>query len=138
MLRKQVLAACIAAAAFGTMAAQVASEAAPAATSNVQRRVLLTQDLQIPNYQTVFVEVTIPAGGREGRHTHPGSAVVHVQEGQLTLDMAGAQSKTYMPGETFFIESGKVHEGINNGTSRVRALASFVVEKGKPLASQAE
>jgi quercetin dioxygenase-like cupin family protein len=120
------------------IAAQVASEAAPAATSNVQRRVLLTQDLQIPNYQTVFVEVTIPAGGREGRHTHPGSAVVHVQEGQLTLDLAGAQSKTYMPGETFFIESGKVHEGINNGTGRVRALASFVVEKGKPLASQAE
>lgn len=134
MLRKQALAACIAAAAFG-IGAQVASEAAPAATSNVQRRVLLTQDLQIPNYQTVFVEVTIPAGGREGRHTHPGSTVVHVQEGQLTLDLEGAQSKTYMPGETFYIESGKVHEGINNGTSRVRALASFVVEKGKPLAS---
>ena len=138
MLRKQALAACIVAAAFGTIAAQVASEAAPAATSNVQRRVLLTQDLQIPNYQTVFVEVTIPAGGREGRHTHPGSTVVHVQEGQLTLDLAGAQSKTYMPGETFFIESGKVHEGINNGNTRVRALASFVVEKGKPLASPAQ
>ena len=136
MLRTPVLAACLAAAAFGMISASATSDAAPA--PNVQRRVLLTQDLQIPNYQTVLVEVTIPAGGREGRHTHPGTAVVHVQEGQLTLDLEGAASKTYMPGETFFIENGKVHEGINNGASRVRALASFVVEKGKPLASQVQ
>ena len=133
MMRKSFFTVCLAAAAFGMVSASVTSDAAPA--PSVQRRVLLTQDLQIPNYQTVFVEVTIPPGGREGRHTHPGSAVVHVQEGQLTLDQEGTPSKTYMPGETFYIESGKVHEGINNGTSRMRAHASFVVEKGKPLAS---
>jgi len=136
MMRKSIFAVCLAAGALSAISASVTSDAAPA--PNVQRRVLLTQDLQIPNYQTVFVEVTIPAGGREGRHTHPGSAVVHVQEGQLTLDQEGIPSKTYMPGETFYIEGGKVHEGINNGTSRVRALASFVVEKGKPLASQVQ
>jgi len=135
-MRKSILAVCLVVSAFAAVSAAVQSDAAPA--PNVQRRVLLTQDLQIPNYQTVFVEVTIPAGGREGRHTHPGTAVVHVQEGQLTLDHEGMPSKTYMPGETFFIENGKVHEGINNGTSRVRMLASFVVEKGKPLASQVQ
>jgi len=135
-MRKSILAVCLVVSAFGAVSASVQSDAAPA--PSVQRRVLLTQDLQIPNYQTVFVEVTIPAGGREGRHTHPGTAVVHVQEGQLTLDHEGMPSKTYMPGETFFIENGKVHEGINNGTSRVRMLASFVVEKGKPLASQVQ
>jgi quercetin dioxygenase-like cupin family protein len=43
-----------------------------------------------------------------------------------------------LPGETFFIESGKIHEGINNGNNRVRALASFVVEKGRPLATQVQ
>jgi quercetin dioxygenase-like cupin family protein len=134
-MRKSIFAVCLAASAFAAVSASVQSDAAPAATSNVQRRVLLTEDLQIPSYQTVLVEVTIPAGGREGRHTHPGTAVVHVQEGQLTLDMEGVASKTYMPGETFFIANGKVHEGINNGASRVRALASFVVEKGKPLAA---
>ena len=135
-MRKSILAVCLVVSVFGAVSASVQSDAAPA--PSVQRRVLLTQDLQIPNYQTVFVEVTIPAGGREGRHTHPGTAVVHVQEGQLTLDHEGMPSKTYMPGETFFIENGKVHEGINNGTSRVRMLASFVVEKGKPLASQVQ
>lgn len=133
MLRKSLWAVPVAVGALAMVYASMPSDAAPA--PNVSRRVLLTQDLSIPNYQTNFVEVIIPAGGREGRHTHPGSAVVHVLEGSLTLDMEGAASKTYQVGETFYIDTGKVHEGINNGTTRVKALASFVVEKGKPLAS---
>jgi quercetin dioxygenase-like cupin family protein len=127
---------CVAAAAVMGATVSVPSDAAPAPA--VQRRVLLTQDLAIPNYQTVLVEVTIPTGGREGRHTHPGSVVVYVQEGSLKLDHEGKQSVTYRAGESFYIEGGKVHEGINDGNGRVRALASFVVEKGKPLASQVE
>jgi hypothetical protein len=31
-----------------------------------------------------------------------------------------------------------VHEGINKGSAPVRAIASFVVEKGKPLTTQAK
>lgn len=135
-MRMSLLAVCLAVSAFAALSASVPSDAAPAPT--VSRRVLLTQDLSIPNYQTAFVEVIIPAGGREGRHTHPGSAVVHVLEGSLTLDMDGVPSKTYQVGETFYIDSGKIHEGVNNGNTRVKALASFVVEKGKPLASPAE
>ena len=42
----------------------------------VQRKILLTQDLPIAGYQTVMAAVEIPAGGREGRHTHPGAVVV--------------------------------------------------------------
>jgi quercetin dioxygenase-like cupin family protein len=56
----------------------------------------------------------------------------------MTIDVEGIPSKTYTPGESFFIPAGKVHEGINNGNSRVRAIASFVVEKGKPLTSQVQ
>lgn len=137
MLRNPVLLACFAAVAFGTITASV-SDAAPAAAPSVQRKMLLQQDLQIPNYQTALVEVTIPAGGREGRHTHPGSLVVYVQEGALTLAMEGIPDKTYQVGESFFVPNGKIHEGINNGTTNVKAIASFVVEKGKPLASAAE
>jgi len=136
MLRRSLLALSVAVGAFAMISASMPSGAAPA--PSVSRRILLTQDLSIPNYQTNFVEVIIPAGGREGRHTHPGSAVVHVLEGSLTLDMEGVPSKTYLVGETFYIDSGKVHEGINNGAGRVKALPSFVVDKGKPLASPAQ
>lgn len=102
----------------------------------VERKVLLQQDVTIPGYQAVLVAVTIPAGGREGRHTHPGTALVHVQEGALTLDYDGKPTVTYKAGESFAVEGGKIHEGINRGNIAVKALAAFVVEKGKPLATQ--
>jgi quercetin dioxygenase-like cupin family protein len=44
---------------------------------------------------------------------------------------------TYKAGDSFFIEAGKIHEGINKGTSPVKAVATFVVEKGKPVTSPA-
>ena len=116
----------------------LAARAVVAQQPAVERKVLLQQDVTIPNYQNVLVAVTIPVGGREGRHTHPGTAIVHVMEGALTLDHDGRPSTTYQAGETFYVDAGKVHEGINKGSAPVRAIASFVVEKGKPLTTQAK
>ena len=105
---------------------------------NVTRKVLMQQDLTIPGYSVALVSVEIPVGGREGRHMHPGTLLVYVQEGALTLDYEGKPTKTYKAGETFSVEPGKVHEGINKGNAPVKALASFVVEKGKPLTTQVQ
>jgi len=103
----------------------------------VQRKVLLTQDLPIPGYQAVMVEVVIPVGGREGRHSHPGAAVAFIQDGTVTLDHEGRATATYKAGEAVFIEAGKIHEGINMGTAPVKLIATFVTEKGKPLTTPA-
>ena len=102
----------------------------------VKRTVLMQQDLAIPGYSTALVRVDFPVGSREGRHTHPGSVMVHVEEGAVTLFYEGKPMTTYKAGETFFVEAGKVHEGMNNGNTPARAVASFVVEKGKPLTTQ--
>jgi quercetin dioxygenase-like cupin family protein len=102
----------------------------------VERKVLLQQDTAAAGYQNVMVAVMIPAGAREGRHTHPGTAIVHVQEGELTLDHEGRQRRTYKVGETLSIDANTVHEGMNLGKVPVKAIATFVVEKGKPLTSQ--
>jgi quercetin dioxygenase-like cupin family protein len=102
----------------------------------VTRKVLMQQDLTIPGYSAALVAVEIPAGGREGKHTHPGTLLVAVQEGSMTLEYEGRPTKTYKAGEAFSVEPGKIHEGINNGKTPVRAIASFVVEKGKPLTTQ--
>jgi quercetin dioxygenase-like cupin family protein len=118
------------------IAALVAAQAmASAQQPTVQRKVLQQQDLTIPGYQAVLVAVEIPVGGREGRHTHPGTALVLVEQGELTLDYVGKPTVTYKVGESFIIEPGKVHEGINRGSMPVKAVASFIVEKGKPLAT---
>lgn len=124
---------------FGLLAlsATVITVPAMAQQPTVQRKVLLTQDLTIPGYQTVMASVEIPVGGREGRHTHPAAVVVYVMDGTLTLDYEGKPTTTYKPGDTFYIEVGKIHEGINNGSSAVKLIATFIAEKGKPLTSPA-
>lgn len=108
---------------------------APAGAQQVQRKILLTQDLPIPGYEMVMVAVEIPPGGREGRHTHPGPLMAQVQEGILTLDDEGKPTTTYKAGDAIFIKGGNIHEGSNHGTTSVKILATFVVEKGKPLTS---
>jgi quercetin dioxygenase-like cupin family protein len=98
----------------------------------------MQQDLNIPGYTAALVLVEIPVGGREGRHTHPGTLVVYVQEGALTLDYEGKPTKTYKAGESFSVEPGKIHEGINKGNTPIKAIATAVVEKGKPLTTQVQ
>jgi quercetin dioxygenase-like cupin family protein len=105
---------------------------------SVTRKVLMQQDLNVPGYTTALISVEIPVGGREGRHTHPGTLIVYVQEGTLTLDYEGKPTKAYSAGETFSVEPGKIHEGINKGNTPIKALASFVGEKGKPITTQVQ
>ena len=131
-MRKLAITAMLAVAASSLIGTQpVFSAAAP----TVVRKVLMQQD--VPNgAQLAVVSVEIPVGGREGRHTHSGPLIVYVQEGALTLDYEGKPTVTYKVGETFFVEAGKIHEGINNGTVPIKALASFVTPKGAPLTTQ--
>jgi quercetin dioxygenase-like cupin family protein len=95
-------------------------------------RFCFSRIVAVPGYQATLVEVRIPAGGREGRHTHPGTILVRVEEGALTLDYEGKPTVTYKAGESFAVEPGKVHEGINRGTTPIRAIASFVTRRESP------
>ncbi len=122
---------------FALISLGVAPTPATAEQPAIQRKVLLTQDLPIPGYQAVMAAVEVPAGGREGRHTHPGALFVYVLEGSLTVECEGKPTLTYKAGDTAYIEAGKIHEGINNGTSPFKAIVTFVVEKGKPMTSPA-
>ena len=103
----------------------------------VKRTVLLQHDTSVPGYEAVLVQVEIPAGGREGRHTHPGLAMIHVLDGALTLDYEGKPTATYKAGDSFYVEAGKVHEGINKTTAPVKAIATFIIPKGQPVTTQA-
>jgi quercetin dioxygenase-like cupin family protein len=104
----------------------------------VQRKVLLQQDLPIPNYQLVTIGVDFPAGSREGRHSHEGALAGYVQEGTVTLDEDGKPSKVYKAGDAFYIEPGQIHEGINNGPGPARIVATVVIEKGKTMTTPAK
>ena len=126
----------IAAAAMVLTAFAFATPVSSAQGPEVIRKVLMQHDLPMPGWSEALVAVEIPVGGREGRHTHPGPAIVHVQEGAITLDYEGQPTKTYKAGDTFYVDTGKVHEGINMGNVPARAIASFVTPKGQPLTAQ--
>ena len=40
-------------------------------------------------------------------------------------------------GQAFLIPAGAIHNATNNGSSTARVLATYIVEKGKPLATPA-
>jgi quercetin dioxygenase-like cupin family protein len=122
--------------AFSSLALLPVTPAAQQPT--VTRKILLKHDSPIPGYEEDLVAVEIPPGGREGRHTHPGSLMVYVQEGILTLDYEGRPTATYNPGDSFYVEPGKIHEGHNNGNTPVKVLATFFIKKGLPMTTQVQ
>jgi quercetin dioxygenase-like cupin family protein len=122
--------------AFPTLALLLVTPAAQQPT--VTRKILLKQDSPVPGYEEALVMVEIPSGGREGRHTHPGSVIIYVQEGTLTFDNEGKPTATYKPGDSLYVEADKIHEGRNNGNVPVKVLATFLLKKGLPMTSQVQ
>ena len=103
----------------------------------VKRTVLKQEDLvNNPGYAVALVRVDLPVGAREGRHQHPGTLVALVEEGTLTLDYEGKPTMQYKVGDTFYVEPGKIHEGMNKGTVPVKLIASFVFPKDKAITIQ--
>ena len=108
------------------------------ATPEVKRTVLLRHDAPAPGFEALLVGVEIPVGGREGRHTHPGLAIIHVEEGTLSLDYEGKPSADYKPGDSVVVEAGKIHEGINKGSTPIKVIAAFVIPNGATLTTPAK
>ena len=88
-------------------------------------------------YETLLVEATIEPGVKVGRHTHPGIESAYVLEGGFELPIQGQPTRNMKPGDAFQIPPETPHAGGKPGESRSRILITYVVEKGKPLASPA-
>jgi quercetin dioxygenase-like cupin family protein len=123
---------------FATFLA-LSSVVAAQQVGEIKRNVLTKQDLgSVPGHEGVVAQVEIAPGAREGRHTHPGEVFAYVEEGALVLNVEGKPTVTVKAGETFFIPAEVVHWGENMGKTPCKLLATFVVEKGKPLSSPAK
>jgi quercetin dioxygenase-like cupin family protein len=77
------------------------------------------------------------AGVTIGRHTHPGIESAYILEGGFDLPIEGQPTRAYKPGDGFVIPPGTPHTGGKNGDAKTRVLSTYIVEKGKPLASPA-
>jgi quercetin dioxygenase-like cupin family protein len=103
---------------------------------DVERKILMRQDLSMPGWETVMIQTTMQPGGTEGWHTHPGTLVEYVMQGPWTMERRGKPTATYQTGETFSVVEGQVHQAINPGKTAVRGLAILIVDKSKPMTTQ--
>jgi quercetin dioxygenase-like cupin family protein len=100
-----------------------------------KRTVLQQGNLSVPGREVVQALAEFQAGATVGRHTHPGEEAGYVLEGTIVLEQEGKPSVTLGAGQTFLIPAGAVHNATNNGSAQARVLATYIVEKGKPLAT---
>ena len=114
-----------------------AQGAQPATTGGVTRKILSQTDGPVPGYVTLLVEATIEAGVPVGRHTHPGIESAYFLEGGFELPIQGQATRTVKAGDAVQIPAETPHAGGKAGDAKTRVLITYVVEKGKPLASPA-
>jgi quercetin dioxygenase-like cupin family protein len=120
------------------VAAEASAQAAPpAATAGVTRKILSQTDGPMAGYVTMLVEATIEPGVAVGRHTHPGIESAFVLEGGFELPIQGQETRMLKVGDGFQIPPETPHAGGKPGDAKTRILITYVVEKGKPLASPA-
>jgi len=100
-----------------------------------KRTELQRHDLGVPGKEVVQARAEFDAGASIGKHTHPGEEFGYILEGSLEFEIAGKPTKTLKAGETFFIPPETVHAAKNVGNGPAKVLATYVVEKGKPLAT---
>jgi quercetin dioxygenase-like cupin family protein len=68
-----------------------------------------------------------------GRHTHPGEEIIYVLAGAIEYQVEGKPPVTLKAGDVLFIPAGTIHAAKNVGGDTASELATYIVEKGKPL-----
>jgi quercetin dioxygenase-like cupin family protein len=90
-----------------------------------------------PGYETVMVIAEMEPGNCSGWHTHPGLESSYFLEGEVLMKFAGKPDLVVKAGQPVLIPPGLVHNDCNVSGKPFKALAHYIVEKGKPLASPA-
>jgi quercetin dioxygenase-like cupin family protein len=114
-----------------------AQATAPPAPAGFARKILSQMDGPVPGYVTLVVEVNIDPGTLVARHTHPGIESGYVVSGGLELPVQGQATRVLKPGDGFQVPAETPHAGGTNGDVKTVIVSTYVVEKGKPLASPA-
>ncbi len=129
MVRRNLIVGGVTAAAF-TASLIVIGAQAPAL---FKRTVLQQGDLSAPGREVVQALAEVQPGGASGRHTHPGEEIGYVLLGPVVLEIDGKPARTLQSGEVFLIPAGTVHNARNAGTGIAKVVATYVIEKGKPV-----
>jgi quercetin dioxygenase-like cupin family protein len=113
----------------------VAVHTAASQQPGVRRIDLQRHDLSAPGREVIQARVEIDPGVTAAKHWHPGEEIVYVIEGTLEYRLEGQPPVTLKAGDVVFIPARTVHSAKNVGTDNGAELATYFVEKGKPLST---
>ena len=116
----------------------LALHVARAQLSGTKRTDLQRHDLSVPGREVIQARVELDPGVASPKHWHPGEEIIYVLEGSLEYQVEGKPPVTLKAGEVLFIPAGTIHEVKNVGSGNAAELATYIVEKGKPLLTLAE
>ena len=131
MLKKLILGAAIAATCIGAPCAGLAQQPDP-----IKRTVVQKADFPGTTMSTLLVMIEVVPNGVAARHTHPGVETGYVIDGTVELTIGSQPPATFKQGDTYMIPATVPHS-VKAGSGGVKLVATFVVEKDKPLASPA-
>ena len=105
-------------------------------SAGLKRTVITRTDGPMNGYETINVRVDLDSGALVARHTHPGIESSYVVDGALELSVDGEGTRTFKAGDGFQVPTRTPHSG-KNGDKPTTIAITYIVEKGKPLASPA-
>jgi quercetin dioxygenase-like cupin family protein len=108
---------------------------AGAQAPSFKRTMVQQGDLSTPGREVVQAVAEFEPRATPGRHTHPGEEVGYILEGTFLYEQEGKPAVTLKAGQGFIVPSGTIHNATNTGTGGGKILATYIVEKGKPLAT---
>jgi quercetin dioxygenase-like cupin family protein len=88
-------------------------------------------------YEAIMGIAEIAPGAASGRHFHHGVELGYVLQGTLAVERPDGSIVTYKEGQAFKNPETEIHNAKSSGTTPVKLLAVYIVEKGKPLAEPA-
>ena len=118
---------------FFSLSALFTSQPALAQLPGVKRTDLQRHNINISGYETIQARIDLEPGSAVGMHSHPGEEVIYVLEGIFEYQIEGEQPVMLKAGEVLFIPAGKNHSAKNIGKVKASELATYIVQKDKPL-----
>lgn len=106
---------------------------ANAQQSGIGRHEALRHDFDVAGREAVQVRVDFAPGAAFGMHTHPGVEMAYVLEGTVEYSFEDRPPVTLKAGESLYIPAGTPHAAHNPGQIPAAELATYLVEKGKPI-----
>jgi quercetin dioxygenase-like cupin family protein len=113
----------------------IAAQPRPAGSTRTD---LQRHDLSIEGREVLQARVDFAPGAAFPMHKHPGEEIIYVLDGTLQYEVEGSPPVTLNEGDVLFVPADTMHAARNLGSETGAELATYVLEKGKPLTEFAE